>query len=256
MVDALYAEPREITDPEQCSYYHSMDIPGHGEVHGFFDLRSSVDEYLGPVDFTGKRVLEIGPGSGFLTFEMEKRGAEIVCVELSEDKPWDYVPYQHPQFDEWLEGQREYMHRQRNGFWYAHAALQSKARVHYGSAYHLPKELGRFQIATMAAVLLHNRDPLGIIANCAQITDERLVIVEQHDRQQVEGGAADLRLVPNRDNQMVHTWWHISPELLRQYLPVLGFQVVHESTHVEQFASVPGEAGEPLEHFTLIADRR
>ncbi len=48
-----------------------------------------VDEYLGKVDFAGQRVLEIGPASGFLTFEMEKRGAEVVSVEVTDEHGWD-----------------------------------------------------------------------------------------------------------------------------------------------------------------------
>jgi predicted nicotinamide N-methyase len=38
-----------------------------------------VDPYLGNFDFVGKRVLDVGAASGFLTFEMEKRGAEVVA---------------------------------------------------------------------------------------------------------------------------------------------------------------------------------
>jgi len=78
-----------------------MDLPQIGLVHGNFDLRASIDEYLGPIEFAGQRVLEIGPASGFLTFAMEQRGAELVSVELPEDIPWDYVPYYHPLLDEW-----------------------------------------------------------------------------------------------------------------------------------------------------------
>ena len=52
-----------------------------------------VDEYLGKVSFAGQRILEIGPASGFLTFEMEKRGAEVVSVELTAKHGWDFVPY-------------------------------------------------------------------------------------------------------------------------------------------------------------------
>ena len=69
-----------------------MELPGHGVVNGSgFAWR--VDDYLGKVSFTGKRVLEIGPASGFLAFEMEKRGAEVVSVEVTADHGWDFVPY-------------------------------------------------------------------------------------------------------------------------------------------------------------------
>ena len=57
---------------------------GVGKIIGLWDLRQTVDDYLGRIDFAGKRVLEIGPASGFLTIEMERRGADVVAVELPE----------------------------------------------------------------------------------------------------------------------------------------------------------------------------
>ena len=67
-----------------CDFYHSMISPGVGKIIGLWDLRQTVDDYVGRIDFAGKRVLEIGPASGFLTIEMERRGADVVAVELPE----------------------------------------------------------------------------------------------------------------------------------------------------------------------------
>lgn len=64
-----------------------MDIPGYGGVEGEWDLRKGVKEYLGNVDFKGKRVLEIGTASGFLCFYMEGQGAEVVAYDLQRNKP-------------------------------------------------------------------------------------------------------------------------------------------------------------------------
>src|SRR2546426_5232006 len=93
MVTSLYASPRAIDDANDCYFYHTMDIPGHGLVRGEWDLRKGVREYLGGVDFKGKRVLELGTASGFLCFHMEKEGAEVVAYDLSEDQSWDVVPF-------------------------------------------------------------------------------------------------------------------------------------------------------------------
>ncbi len=256
MSDPIYARPRRVEDLAACRFYHSMDIPGVGEVHGFFDLRERLDEYLGPVDLAGKRVMEIGPGSGFLTFSMERRGAEVVAIELGEHMPWDYVPFESPLMNAWIEEQRSYMDAQRNGFWLAHERLGSRARVHYGSAYDLPADLGRFDVATMASVLLHNRDPLGILANCARITDQTLVIVDQYNEALDRGGQPLMSLCPSVDNRMMHTWWHLSPQLLRQFLPCLGFEPVHFAVHTQHFAPTPGGPTQASPHFTMIAERR
>src|SRR5689334_17854377 len=92
--DKIFAVPKKVDDLADCYFYHTMELPGHGVIEGRdWDLRRGVDEYLGKVDFDGQRVLEIGPASGFLTFEMEKRGAEVVSVEVTAEHGWDFVPY-------------------------------------------------------------------------------------------------------------------------------------------------------------------
>jgi 2-polyprenyl-3-methyl-5-hydroxy-6-metoxy-1,4-benzoquinol methylase len=88
----LYAQPRDVTNLGNCDFYHTMDLPGYGTVEGGWDLRGSVREYLGGVSFTGKRVLDVGKASGFLTFHMESQGAEVVAYDLSEYHGWDVIP--------------------------------------------------------------------------------------------------------------------------------------------------------------------
>src|SRR5262249_27999058 len=101
--DSIYAAPRDVDDLAHCQFYHTMEIPGHGVVQGEWDLRGGVEEYLGGVDLGGKRVLEMGSASGFLTFEMEKRGADVVALDLSEEQLWDYVPSARlPDVEEYL----------------------------------------------------------------------------------------------------------------------------------------------------------
>src|SRR5947208_16839489 len=90
---ALYAAPRHFTGREDCDFYHTMEIPGLGLVQGQWDLRGYVDQYLGQISLADKRVLEIGPASGFLTIEMEKRAASVVAIEIPVESGWDFVPY-------------------------------------------------------------------------------------------------------------------------------------------------------------------
>jgi 2-polyprenyl-3-methyl-5-hydroxy-6-metoxy-1,4-benzoquinol methylase len=78
-----YAAPRVITDVRDCFFYHTIDVPGHGTINGDWDLRPGIRDYLGQVDFLGKRVLDVGAASGFLTFTMEKQGAQVISYDLS-----------------------------------------------------------------------------------------------------------------------------------------------------------------------------
>jgi hypothetical protein len=83
-----FAQPPDGVKFEDCDFYHTVEIPGRGVVHGQWDLRKHVDDYLGGYCFVGKRVLEIGPASGFLTFEMERRGADVVASKVPDEPGW------------------------------------------------------------------------------------------------------------------------------------------------------------------------
>ena len=56
-------------------------------------LRKTIDDYLGNFDFRGKRVLDVGTATGFLSFEMEKRGAEVVSFDMASRAQWQLVPF-------------------------------------------------------------------------------------------------------------------------------------------------------------------
>ncbi|MBI4379846.1 MAG: hypothetical protein HY574_01450 [candidate division NC10 bacterium] len=94
-----YVKPIMVESIEDCDFYHSMHVPGIGEVSGDWDLRAVVDDYLGGVDFSGKRVLDVGTASGFLSFEMEKRGAEVVSLDLDDAARFEFVPHFKQQHD-------------------------------------------------------------------------------------------------------------------------------------------------------------
>lgn len=240
-----FSAPRFVAGPEQCDFYHTMDIPGFGLVHGQWDLRHMVDQYLGHVSFANKRVLEIGPASGFLTVEMEKRGADVVAVEVEDDPGWDFVPYPPSVMDEVYASRRYHMNRIKNSFWFTHAAFKSKAKLLYGDSYNLPDGLGSFDVAVMAAVLLHCRSPLQIVEQCARrakqlvIADRlypepgllqrslsnswRLLAGRGRSRRPHLEGRAICQLVPTRENKVWDTWWYFSTEFFTQFLEVMGF---------------------------------
>jgi SAM-dependent methyltransferase len=243
----IFATPVKVGDLSDCYFYHSMEIPGYGVIEGRdWDLRAGVDDYLGKVDFAGQRVLEIGPASGFLTFEMEKRGAEVVSVEVTAEHGWDFVPYPAARLQEILGPRRVVMQQLKNSYWFAHAAHRSKAQVYYGDVYNLPNALGQFDIAVMGAVLLHCRDPLRIIEQCAKRA--RLLIITDMFYPELEG-APISRLAPNPQNFLWHTWWHFSTQYFTQFLAVMGFNSSDVSRHQQP------HRGKPYTLFTVVGQR-
>ena len=174
-----YADPRRVTELDECYFYHSMEIPGYGLVEGPWDLRGGVDDYLGGVELRDKRVLEIGTASGFLCFTMEGRGADVVAYDLSEQQSWDVVPYAQYDHESFDADRREHLRKLNNGWWLAHRAFESSAKVVYGTVYEIPEEIGRVEVATFGSVLLHVRDPFLALEKALRLTTETAIVTER-----------------------------------------------------------------------------
>ena len=232
---------------DDCFFYHAMDIPGYGTTSGQWDLRRGVDAYLGNISFEGKRVLEIGPASGFLTFEMEKRGAQIACVEVPEDHGWDFVPYPTTRLQPIFGPRRDLMRRLRNSFRFAHAAHRSTATCQPADVYNLPQDLGLFDVAVMGSVLLHCHSPLQIIEQCA--CHARQLVIAERFFPDLEGMPI-CRLVPTDENFEWGTWWNFSTLFFSQFLEVLGFGSPQVIRHTQY------HRGTPYELFTMTAKKK
>jgi O-methyltransferase len=252
----LYEQPSNISSVDECNFYHTTDIPGIGLVEGQWDLRDGVDEYLGGYDFSGQRVLEIGPATGFLTFEIEKTAREVVAVELPMDRDfWNSVPYEslglaRGKNNGWTDVEKqfhEHIGRMRNGFWFCHKQFGSKAKVHHGSAENLPEALGEFDVVLLASVLLHSRSPVAILESCARLVSGSVIITELFHPGLGEGPVCSL--VPTAGNKAWDTWWGFTPRFFTQYLEVLGF-TDHQVTFHQQLADK-----KPLNMFTVTSSR-
>jgi O-methyltransferase len=245
--EKIFAVPRKVENIADCYFYHTMELPGLGVIEGRdWDLRGRVDKYLGNLDFSGKRVLEIGPASGFLTFEMEKRGADVISVEVTDEHGWDFVPYPNVKLEEVLGPRRIVMQQLKNSYWFSHAALQSKTKIYYGDAYNLPAALGEFDIAVIGAVLLHCRDPLRIVEQCAKRAKSLIIVDKFHSDLE---GAPVCRLAPTPENFLWHTWWHFSTQFFTQFLAVMGFTSTQTLTH-QQY-----HQGKAYTLFTVVGRR-
>jgi hypothetical protein len=140
------------------------------------------------------------------------------------------------------------MTRIKNSFWFLHRLNSSKARLCYGDSCRIPGDLGTFDVAVMAAVLLHCERPVRIVAECAKRAD-KLIITERYHREL--DGHPVCRLIPDATNKTVETWWSFSPDFFRQYLAVLGFSSTSITRH-KQFHELSRQA---VPFFTAIASK-
>ena len=256
IADSIYSPSRVVTDLKDCHFYHTMELPGYGLIQGEWDLRDHVDQYLGYVPLKGKRVLEVGTASGYLCFEMEKRGADVVAYDLSEQQSWDVVPYAQYDHESFDADRREHLRKLNNGWWLAHRAFESSAKVVYGTVYEIPEEIGRVEVATYGNVLRHFRDPFLALERGLRLTTETVIVTENPSlRYSLPQMAASLlkpnmAFLPNFERvQPRESWWHFTPAVIRKMLGVLGFEDTSVHYHVQRFAG----RRKPL--FTVVGRR-
>ena len=250
---SVYASPPvELHDTDFLvkHYYHMMELPGGVVTPGCWDLRGGVDAYLGNVNVCGKRVLEFGPASGFLTVEMERRGADVTAIEITDEENWHFVPFPASVIDDRTRASRlRRLQVLKQTFWHTHREFRLGAKIVYTDATNVPAEIGNFDVALFGAVLLHMRNPHEVLAAAATRTNA--IVVTELRYFDIEEAGAVVRLQPTAENKDWGTWWQFTSGFICQYLGVLGFdkQVVtrHEQLEVQQNRKV--------EFFTVVASR-
>ena len=221
-----YAPQREIDSLEDCYFYHTMDVPGHGTVEGEWDLRGALPQYLGHYDFAGKRALDIGAASGSLTYHMEQQGAEVVAFDLSEDYDWDIVPFKANDQQAARLERRSHLRRINNGFWLCHKAFGSRAKMVNGVVYDIPVDIGPVDVAVFGSILLHLRDPFLALENGARLAQDAVIVADVSPYGRL--GSRFLkrpRFMPKADRPewITDGWFRLPPLLVEEYLRILGF---------------------------------
>jgi tRNA (mo5U34)-methyltransferase len=132
------------TDPNQerlqaldrLGWYHSMELHDGTVIAGFQSierLRARIAQFPISGDLRGKRVLDIGAWDGWFSFEMERRGAEVMAV--------DATPHER--------------------FRIARELLGSKVEYRVDDICRLsPDKIGYFDIVLFLGVLYHLKHPM------------------------------------------------------------------------------------------------
>ena len=159
-------------------WYHTIELAPGVVTPGQIDLRDTARKVL-PPDLTGRRALDIGTFDGFWAFEMERRGAKVVAIDVPalESAEWPAVNRER------LEATaREWGLELGRGFRLAAEALGSAVeRVECPVQDLTPDRIGGpVDFVFSGAILLHLRDPVGALERMHDTLAPggRLVILE------------------------------------------------------------------------------
>jgi tRNA (mo5U34)-methyltransferase len=143
---------RQVALLSTKGWYHSIELPDGNVIQGMIGieaLKQRLAAFPIPADLAGKRVLDVGAWTGWCSFEMERRGAQVVAVDCVE-------------FEEFRE---------------AHRMLGSQVDYRILDVEELtPESVGLFDFVLFFGVLYHLRNPLlGLEKICAITRDTAFV---------------------------------------------------------------------------------
>jgi len=123
---------------------------------------------------SGLRALDVGTWDGFWAFEMERRGAKVVAIDLDDERlldwPRRFVPAEHRS------------EPRGSGFALAHELRNSAVERRVCSIYNAtPQELGTFDLVLCGSVIVHLRDQLQALERIADLCTGTFVSCEVYD---------------------------------------------------------------------------
>jgi tRNA (mo5U34)-methyltransferase len=235
-----------FADAENYYWYHTVDLPQGMVTPGQYDFRASLHCFPFPQDMRGMRVLDVGSATGFFAFEFEKRGAQVVSVELPSLYALDRFPGQDiEQIIAKIEkmmgsagekhGAAQLYHYLLEGpFEFCCKLLGSRVERCYSTVYDLsPANVGAegFDLVFMGDILLHTLHPLQALAAVAPLCRGSLVIAQVMPEAADERPAMHYVGGDSLDSDEVSWWWPNQP-CLEQLLKKLGFrEVIAEGRH-------------------------
>jgi tRNA (mo5U34)-methyltransferase len=136
---------------DEITWYHTIELAPGLATPGEFDHRPYVNHYGLPDRMDGMRAIDVATFNGFWAFEMERRGAEVVALDLGGDDELDWPAFRPrekpPAIAKAPLGE---------GFRVAHSLLGSKVQRVECNVYDAdPRDLGSFDLVFCGSMLIH-----------------------------------------------------------------------------------------------------
>lgn len=207
------------------TWYHRIDLGDGVVTPGPYDMAPHVASYGLPADMRGLRVLDVGPGNGFFSFEFERRGASaVVALDLPSWEAHDWgLAYRNELAEYSAEERARYAETcMRAPFELVRRELGSSVERFEGSVYELSREaLGLFDLVFCASVLMHLRDPVLALERMRSVCTPGATLVvstatAEEDREE------PLATFVAEERQC--NYWVMNPACLRRMLTFCGFE--------------------------------
>ena len=208
---ALRARAKELAS---VHWHHSIRLFPDLLIEGSKSeslLKAERAAILGPLDFAGREVLDIGSWNGYFAFEAKRAGAARVVA--SDSLCW-HIP----------------VFRGRETFDLGRECLGLDIEAKVIDPTQLPGDLAPVDIVLFLGVFYHMHDPVAVLKAAAALAREALVIETHQDLLDLPrpGMAFYPRATLNGDES---NWWGPNPECVFELLESIGWPQVYYQPH-------------------------
>jgi tRNA (mo5U34)-methyltransferase len=201
-------------------WYHTMELAPGVVTPGWLDHRSVLGRIPLPASLHEKRCLDVGTFNGFWAFEMERRGGEVIAVDVLDPHAWDWPVGS----DETTVAALAERMASGDGFEIARTALGSLVERLDRSVYDLDRDLGGFDLVYLGSLLVHLRDPVHALERIRRVCDGTLIVVDGID---LPTSLRSPRLPLARlDGQGRPWWWYPNAAGLGRMVEAGGFEIL------------------------------
>jgi tRNA (mo5U34)-methyltransferase len=218
---AISPEAQAVKDRiAEIEWYHTHDLPHGVSTPGVVDHRNQLHLYGLPEDMSGLRALDVATYDGYWAFEMERRGADVVAIDVGSwaecDIPRHWLKEAIASGADKTTGE---------GFFLARELLGSKVERKILSVYDLsPEEVGKFDVVFLSDLLLHLRDPVRAMESIYTVTDGFTLFADVYN--------PELDRFPNATLvefcMYADVWWRPSISSLKKMIATAGFSGVEQ----------------------------
>lgn len=224
---------RNLGDVNGFFWYHTVDLGDGLVTPGDYDYRDLLGDYPFPESMKGMTALDVGSATGFFAFEFERRGADVVSVDLPSVADWDMIwsdrqlllPAMMKGHGRSTMSELDWAHMH-GPFDFCHRMLKSKVRRVLSRIYDLtPEKLGRdgFDFLFLGDILGHLFSPLQALNALAPLCRKEMIIsysLVDLPGASIHYGGGEGRETDGR------SWFQPNWEALRRMLRRVGFRQV------------------------------
>lgn len=213
-------------------WYHTFELAPGIETPGWFDLREMIGQIPFPDSLEGKRCLDVGTFDGFWAFEMERRGAQVVAIDVLDPLRWDW-PHGA---DEATVAALDERKRAGGGFELVARLRGSAVERRELSVYDLdPDEIGCFDLVYLGSLLVHLRDPVRALMRLRDVCAGTAIVCDGIDV--AKSILFPREAVAGLDGRGRPWWWRPNVTGLERMVDAAGF---HRTAGTRRVRLTPG----------------